>query len=373
MALFALDLLGMGRSTRPPFKLPAAARDKEAKTAAAEDWFVDALEEWRQKRNIERFTLMGHSLGGYMAVAYALKYPGRLNKLILASPVGIPEDPYAMQAEMPPSTTKEGSAKSDPPVRKIPKWVAYLWDANVSPFTLVRWAGPLGPRLVSSWTSRRFGHLPPDEASALHDYAYSLFRQRGSGEYALAHVLAPGAFARSPLIRRISGVGRQFLKKNPRPPSVASMLGLGVAAAATTTTTTTTTTTPTATTTPAQTHPAVPSQTAARELPYPVVFMYGSHDWMDAAGGFAAAELVNAERQRALADPSVPDALKKLDRGWAKVELINNAGHHLYLEGWKQFNDVIAREMAEVAEAEQLRRSGTAFGERDGASASGQS
>ena len=36
-----------------------------------------------------------------MAVAYALKYPGHLNKLILASPVGIPEDPYAVNADMP--------------------------------------------------------------------------------------------------------------------------------------------------------------------------------------------------------------------------------------------------------------------------------
>jgi len=36
-----------------------------------------------------------------MAVAYALKYPGHIKKLVLASPVGIPEDPYAVQADMP--------------------------------------------------------------------------------------------------------------------------------------------------------------------------------------------------------------------------------------------------------------------------------
>ena len=45
----------------------------------------------RVKRGLEKFTLMGHSLGGYLAVCYALKYPGRLDKLILASPVGITE------------------------------------------------------------------------------------------------------------------------------------------------------------------------------------------------------------------------------------------------------------------------------------------
>ena len=97
--LYALDLLGMGRSTRPPFKINA--KDRQESITEAENWFIDSLEEWRKIRKLERFTLMGHSLGGYMAVSYALKYPGRLNKLILVSPVGIPEDPYAVSAALP--------------------------------------------------------------------------------------------------------------------------------------------------------------------------------------------------------------------------------------------------------------------------------
>jgi len=97
--VYALDLLGMGRSSRPNFKIHA--KDNESKIAEAESWFVDALEEWRIQRGLERFTLLGHSLGGYLAVAYALKYPGHLNKLILASPVGIPEDPYAVNDDLP--------------------------------------------------------------------------------------------------------------------------------------------------------------------------------------------------------------------------------------------------------------------------------
>jgi len=97
--IYALDMLGMGRSSRPPFRVHA--KDQPGKIAEAENWFIDALEEWRVLKKIDKFTLLGHSMGGYMAVAYALKYPGHLNKLILASPVGIPEDPYAMQADMP--------------------------------------------------------------------------------------------------------------------------------------------------------------------------------------------------------------------------------------------------------------------------------
>lgn len=174
--LYALDLLGMGRSSRPPFHIHA--KSKEGKIAETEAFFIDSLEEWRKEKKIERFTLMGHSLGGYMAVCYALKYPGRLNKLILASPVGIPEDPYAVNAELPepgdstmqeefaqdqsesasgqgnPRPKADNAENKEPKRRPLPKWLTYLWDANVSPFSLVRWSGPLGPRLVSGWTSR---------------------------------------------------------------------------------------------------------------------------------------------------------------------------------------------------------------------------
>lgn len=36
---------------------------------------------------VEKMTLCGHSLGGYMGVAYAEKYPERLERLVLVSPV----------------------------------------------------------------------------------------------------------------------------------------------------------------------------------------------------------------------------------------------------------------------------------------------
>ncbi|KAL4765724.1 putative alpha/beta hydrolase [Aspergillus foveolatus] len=350
--LHALDLLGMGRSTRPPFRIKA--KEREAAIREAEDWFVDALEEWRVKRKIERFTLLGHSLGGYIAVNYALKYPGRLNKLILASPVGIPEDPYAMSSDLPekqdqPSIAAEAAtvplgdapkgdnnillkgppadaSRDRPPRRTVPKWFAYLWEANISPFTLVRWAGPLGPRLVSGWTSRRFSHLPADEAKALHDYSYSIFSQRGSGEYALAYILAPGAFARSPLIRRIQDVGRQMIPASvPSSPSSSSS-----------------TTNPTEVVKP------------RRETGIPIVFMYGDHDWMDYRGGQAAAAKIREEKRRVLENATAEE--RAADNGSAKVVMIKNSGHHVYLDGWEQFNDTVLAEMEDVAKRERAKR-----------------
>jgi cardiolipin-specific phospholipase len=351
--LYALDMLGMGRSSRPPFRIHA--KDQQGKITEAENWFIDALEEWRIQKKIEKFTLLGHSMGGYMAVAYALKYPGHLNKLILASPVGIPEDPYAMRADMPePETSSMANeftqdqeseivnrsgnlktngdnnnflnAKSDAAFKKVPaqperkplpKWLTYLWDANISPFSLVRWAGPFGPRFVSGWTSRRFSHLPESESQALHDYAYSLFRQRGSGEYALAYILAPGAFARSPLIRRIQGVGRQPIPA-PRLSSESDVKA-----------------------------PSVASNASTKETGFPVVLMYGEHDWMDVAGGYAAQQKLKEEKERALKDASAEE--KKLENGSAKVVIIKKAGHHLYLDGWEEFNEVMRKEMEETS------------------------
>ena len=79
--LYALDLLGMGRSTRPPFKI--AAKRREDAISEAEDWFVDALEEWRVKRKIERFTLLGHSLGGSGCLICTQNIPGVSRNLFL--------------------------------------------------------------------------------------------------------------------------------------------------------------------------------------------------------------------------------------------------------------------------------------------------
>ncbi|KAL2352618.1 Alpha/Beta hydrolase protein [Cryomyces antarcticus] len=388
--LYALDMLGMGRSSRPTFKIHA--KDREAKITEAENWFIDALEEWRVKKGIDRFTLLGHSLGGYMAVAYALKYPGHLNKLILASPVGIPEDPYAVNADMPepedstmaneftqdqgsvinesnpdiPANPRSGDnnnflnarknagkqeGSGTPPRKPLPKWLTYLWDANISPFSLVRWTGPLGPRLVSGWTSRRFSHLPPDEAQALHDYSYSLFRQRGSGEYALAYILAPGAFARSPLIRRIQGVGRQYLGLHtaPTPDTITDSNATPETALA------------------VQSSPSSPSSSTAqqqqrkRENGIPVVLMYGEHDWMDIAGGYAAEQKMNEEKEKALRNASAQEA--RADRGSAKVVVIKKAGHHVYLDNDRHFNEVMLEEMKETQQAERRR------GELEGGSA----
>ena len=73
--IYSLDLLGWGLSSRPRFVL------KDDKLSTAEDFFVESLEAWRHSNQIEKMTLAGHSLGGYLGVAYS----GESSNFVVAS------------------------------------------------------------------------------------------------------------------------------------------------------------------------------------------------------------------------------------------------------------------------------------------------
>jgi proline iminopeptidase len=66
------------------------------------DHYADDLEEMREQLGLERLWLLGHSHGGIAAVAYAARYPERVDRLILASTLVRhgPEQQAAMQASM---------------------------------------------------------------------------------------------------------------------------------------------------------------------------------------------------------------------------------------------------------------------------------
>jgi pimeloyl-ACP methyl ester carboxylesterase len=123
LSVYSIDWLGMGRSSRHDFpKIRATDLDR---TKKAEDYFVESLERWRQALNIESMTLAGHSLGGYLSAVYAERYPERVDKLILISPVGIPDSKLI-------------------PTRQIPTWAKRMWEFNFTPQWIIRTSGPLG-------------------------------------------------------------------------------------------------------------------------------------------------------------------------------------------------------------------------------------
>ena len=80
------DIIGMGISSRVDIEFTSNEQ--------CINFFVESLEAFRvsleNNYNLKnKFILCGHSLGGYFAVNYALKYPEKVESLILMSPTGI--------------------------------------------------------------------------------------------------------------------------------------------------------------------------------------------------------------------------------------------------------------------------------------------
>jgi len=188
---FAVDWLGTGRSTRVPFNIRPG---KPGSVQAAEDFFIDSLEEWREKQGIDKMILFGHSLGGYLSACYALKYPDRVEHLMLVSPAGVPASPAISENEM------QEFKKRRPFVYRT---VGFFWERSFTPQGLIRFVGPWGPKLVRAYTDRRFPYLEDEEASIFRDYAYHFNARKASAEAGLHCVLDVGAWARNPLIDRV--------------------------------------------------------------------------------------------------------------------------------------------------------------------------
>lgn len=53
---------------------------------------VNTFAEFVDKIELDHFTLVGNSLGGYVAASYAAQFSGRVDKLILIDPFGYPQD-----------------------------------------------------------------------------------------------------------------------------------------------------------------------------------------------------------------------------------------------------------------------------------------
>jgi len=77
--IYAPDLVGHGKSDRPKvdYTLPL---------------FVAFFQDFVTALGLEKASLMGHSLGGGIAMAFTLNHPDRVDKLILIDSAGIEED-----------------------------------------------------------------------------------------------------------------------------------------------------------------------------------------------------------------------------------------------------------------------------------------
>ncbi|ODV79082.1 alpha/beta-hydrolase [Suhomyces tanzawaensis NRRL Y-17324] len=325
--IHAIDLPGFGFSSRSKF--PTDLKTSQEDILKVEDWFIDAIEEWRIKRNINKFTLMGHSFGGYLTSAYTLKYNkpitddtgdshNLIDKLVLISPCGFERNKYSLLKDS--KTAGLAISKQDrekqneltapeayddkdlsealanqeqivhneveievsPMEMRVDNVVQKrsgrimqsLWDKHVSPFSLIRNGGILKSKWISGWTTRRFGHVyhrNPEHFQIIHDYIYRVFNGKGSGEFAITRVYAFAALARLPLLDRCP---EEFVNMN-----------------------------------------------------LPTLLMYGDSDWMDEKAGLRMQKEINTLSQ------------KKYSIDLSSYSLVPNAGHHLYLDNPPVFSE----------------------------------
>lgn len=74
--VIAPDQVGFGKSDHPSIKYRIAT-------------FVDFLDKFMSELKIEKASLVGNSMGGWVAAWTAIKYPNRVEKLVLADAAGI--------------------------------------------------------------------------------------------------------------------------------------------------------------------------------------------------------------------------------------------------------------------------------------------
>ena len=120
--VFALDQIGFGRSAKPLIEYKIAT-------------FVDFLQEFMRVKRIAKATLVGNSLGGWIAMDFAATHPELIDRLVLVDASGL-DSPvhHNVPVDMNPSTL-EG-------MRRV--WEVLFYNKRLATDSLVR----------SSWENR---------------------------------------------------------------------------------------------------------------------------------------------------------------------------------------------------------------------------
>lgn len=175
-----VDLIGFGQSSRPSLGPDASIVEQQ---------MVLSIEAWRHKMGLERFILLGHSLGGFIASSYSLKYPDRVAHLILEDPWGFPVyDP------------------NKPRSKRLPFWSAPLQSCfnYVNVLAALRVLGQLGPVVMQRalrGAHDHFGHFVKD-STAIPNYVYHCNVRRPTGEEAFRNLSIYFGWTKNPMVHR---------------------------------------------------------------------------------------------------------------------------------------------------------------------------
>ena len=194
--IYSIDLFGLGSSSRPRF-------DKFDFDDVV-NFFVDPLEEWRRKLQLEDIVLMGHSMGGYLcAQYYHLKRPP-IKMLYLLSPAG-----YTLKSD---EELKADMLK----IGKISNFFRWGFDMlknrKLSPFNF-SWIG--SKKFMSRYFSGLRLKLTEEQATVFTDYFMFTTSKRLSGEKALAVLLHYARYSTRPISSFLSEMNKKKQLKVP--------------------------------------------------------------------------------------------------------------------------------------------------------------
>ena len=177
--VYAVDMPGFARSERPKVTFKTADD--------AIEFMTDSVLAWMKEMGIEgKVDLCGHSFGGYISANFAMKYPTKIDHLVLA-------DPWGMQPAHD---------------RKLPfkfRVALKLFYAG-NPLSVLRGAGPWGPTLLPKIRKDFADRWAPyiDDPNIFYDYTFHCNAHSNPvGERAFQACCVGTAFAKYPLFETV--------------------------------------------------------------------------------------------------------------------------------------------------------------------------
>lgn len=191
--VITIDLLGQGMSGRPDYEIK---HDFDSTIA----YFTDSIHAWFEQsglgQNGEKFTLLGHSMGGLYIGHYALKYPEHIERLVFMSSVGISSTPEFLK----PDTilqALEGRMAGYGSQKTLDIMLEYPW----TPFDFYRMSGSyFARRGLYNGLKRRVDpsifESGETEINYLTTYVYQMMIRKKSSELCLNRIMMPFAYTR---------------------------------------------------------------------------------------------------------------------------------------------------------------------------------
>ncbi|SCU87175.1 LAFA_0E05182g1_1 [Lachancea sp. 'fantastica'] len=144
------------------FKLPYTIEQlhHHALVQQFEDYYVDALEQWRRDNALGPINVVAHSFGGYLSFKYAVKYPQSVAKLCLVSPLGVERNAFAVNNQWSSNTTYHVDRNNPASKHYVPSRPAIPRFIFESQTGVLRALGPLGAKFCWNYICTVYQRVP---------------------------------------------------------------------------------------------------------------------------------------------------------------------------------------------------------------------